>query len=78
MGVAFEIITKGGSHFSYGEEKLGQGKENAKKYLREHPEVTNEIDAKIREKVLKSAVPLELSEPENFDDAEDFEDDKES
>ena len=78
LGVAFEIITKGGSHFSYGEEKLGQGKENAKKYLREHPEVANEIDAKIREKVLKSAVPLELSEPENFDDAEDFEDDKEN
>ena len=78
LGVAFEIITKSGAHFSYGEEKLGNGKENAKKYLREHPEVANEIDVKIREKVLKSAVPLELSEPENFDDAEDFEDDKEN
>ena len=78
LGVAFEIITKSGAHFSYGEEKLGNGKENAKKYLREHPEIANEIDAKIREKVLKSAVPLEISEPENFDDAEDFEDDKES
>ncbi|MBR0060098.1 MAG: recombinase RecA [Selenomonadaceae bacterium] len=78
LGVAFEIIGKSGSHFSYGEEKLGNGKENAKQYLREHPEIANEIDGKIREKVLKSAVPLELSEPENFDDAEDFEDDKES
>ncbi len=78
LGVAFEIITKGGSYFSYGEEKLGQGKENAKKYLREHPEITNEIDAKIREKVLKSAVPVEISEPENFDDAEEFEEDREN
>lgn len=72
LGVAFDIINKGGSHFSYGEEKLGQGKENAKKYLREHPEVANEIDAKIRDKVLKSAIPLEISESESFDDAEDF------
>lgn len=78
LGVAFEIITKGGSHFSYGEEKLGQGKDNAKKYLREHPEIANEIDAKIRERVLKSTTPLEISEPENFDDAEEFEDDRES
>lgn len=78
LGVALGIIGKSGSHFSYGEEKLGNGKENAKQYLREHPKITNEIDAKIRELFLKSEKPIEVTEPENSDDTESFEEDKES
>lgn len=72
MGVYFEIIKKAGAYFSYKDEKLGQGKDNAKKYLYEHPEIVEELDGKIREAVLKLKTPLEISEPENFDDAEDF------
>ena len=71
MGVAFDIITKAGAYFSYNGDKLGQGRENAKKYMLEHPEVANEIDKKIREAVLKSIKPLETSEPETLDDTEE-------
>jgi len=76
MAVYFDIITRSGAHFSYNGEKLGQGKDNAKKYLREHPEVTDEIDKKIREAVLKSIKPIETSEPDSLDDtAENFDSD---
>lgn len=76
MAVYFDIITRSGAHFSYNGEKLGQGKDNAKKYLREHPEVTDEIDKKIREAVLKSIKPIETSEPDSLDDTvENFDSD---
>ena len=76
MAVYFDIITKSGAYFSYNGEKLGQGKENAKKYLREHPEIEDEIDKKIRDAVLKSIKPLETSEPDSLDDtAENFDSD---
>ena len=48
-GIKFDIIDKSGSWFSYEDKKLGQGKENVKAYLKEHPEVTNEIESKIQE-----------------------------
>ncbi|MRI84183.1 MAG: recombinase RecA [Nitratiruptor sp.] len=47
-GVKLEIIDKSGSWFSYKDMKLGQGRENAKKYLKEHPEVAQEIEEEIR------------------------------
>ncbi len=72
MAVYFDIITKSGAYFSYNGEKLGQGKDNAKKYIREHPEMEAEIDNKIREAVSKSIKPLETSEPENFNEEETF------
>ena len=55
-GVKLDIIDKAGSWFSYGAIKLGQGKENAKEYLKEHPEIAQEIEEKIKE-----ALGLELS-----------------
>ena len=71
MAVYFDIITKSGSYFSYNGEKLGQGKDNAKKYLHDHPELEDEINKKIREAVKQSIKPLEESEPESFDDTEE-------
>jgi recombination protein RecA len=44
-----DIIQKSGAWYSYNEERLGQGRENAKQFLKEHPEVTEEIERKIRE-----------------------------
>jgi len=44
------IIQKSGAWYSYGKEKIGQGRENAKQYLKEHPELLKEIEQKIREK----------------------------
>ena len=45
------LIKKSGSWFSYGEIKLGQGRENAKLFLEEKPELFNEIEQKVRETI---------------------------
>ena len=52
MAVEMDIIQKSGAWFSYNGEKIGQGKENAKKYLMEHPEFYEEIVTKVRESLL--------------------------
>jgi recombination protein RecA len=51
LGLEHGIVQKSGSFFSYGEERLGQGRNNAKAYLREHSEVMGEIERKIYEAV---------------------------
>jgi recombination protein RecA len=48
-GVKLDIIDKSGAWYSYGATKLGQGKENAKKTIKENPELREEIEAKIKE-----------------------------
>ena len=50
VGVKENIVQKSGAWFSYGDIRLGQGRENAKQYLKENPEVAIEIENKIREK----------------------------
>ena len=47
------IIEKSGSWFSYNGDKIGQGKENVKAYLSSHPEIADEIDRQVREKLVK-------------------------
>lgn len=49
MGVAANIVNKAGAWYSYGDSKLGQGRENAKIFLDENPEILKEIDTKVRE-----------------------------
>ncbi|HAA89551.1 MAG: Protein RecA [Thermoanaerobacterales bacterium 50_218] len=51
VGLDFGVISKSGSWFSYGEERLGQGRENAKAFLKEHPEIASEIEQKLREMI---------------------------
>ena len=48
LGVKFEIIEKSGAWFSYGDERIGQGRENAKKFLMENIDIAQEIEDKIR------------------------------
>ena len=50
VGVKEEIVQKSGAWFSYGDIRLGQGRENAKQYLKENKEVALEIENKIRAK----------------------------
>ena len=50
LGVKFDIVEKSGSWFSYEGEKLGQGRENVKEYLRNNPNLSEEILTKIRNK----------------------------
>ncbi len=49
MGVELGILTKSGSWFSYGENKIGQGRESVKNFLNDNPEFAAEIEEKIRE-----------------------------
>lgn len=51
VAVSFEIIKKAGAWFSYNDEKLGQGREKAKEYLEQNPEILEEVEAKVREKL---------------------------
>jgi recombination protein RecA len=52
MGVLHNFIEKAGSWYSYNGERIGQGKENARTYLREHPEIAQDLDTRLREKLL--------------------------
>ena len=49
LGVKFGIIDKSGAWFSYGDERIGQGRENAKKFLVENHKLAEEIESKIRD-----------------------------
>ena len=49
MAVEKDLVGKSGSWYSYGDERIGQGRENAKKYIDEHPDVRAEILGKVRE-----------------------------
>jgi len=49
LGVLHKLVEKSGAWYSYKGEKIGQGKDNAREYLREHPEIAFEIENKVRE-----------------------------
>lgn len=49
IGAELDVVDKSGAWYSYSGERLGQGRENAKIYLKEHPEISNAIEQKIRE-----------------------------
>ena len=51
LGLEHDLVTKSGSFFSYGELRLGQGRNNTKQYLAENPEIAAEIEAKVFEKL---------------------------
>ena len=59
MGVELEIVDKSGAWFSYDGNRLGQGKENAKQSLKDNPQLAEEIEGKIREKLIESQQPAE-------------------
>ncbi len=51
LGAQYDIIKKSGTWFSYGENRIGQGKENAKQFLRDNPDIADEVERRIREKL---------------------------
>jgi recombination protein RecA len=72
LGADIEVVNKSGTWYSYGEERLGQGKETARMFLKNNPSITQEIDKKIREHhgiagIKKSAIveqkPAEEKQP---------------
>jgi len=59
LATEMEIITKRGSFYNYGELRLGQGRENAKDYLRQNLDLANEIDIAVRERAVSGeALPF--------------------
>jgi recombination protein RecA len=63
LGVEEGIVAKSGAWFAYGEERLGQGREAAKDFLREHSDVRDEIEAKVRERLeIPQSLPYNLTE----------------
>jgi recombination protein RecA len=63
LGVEHKLVVKSGAWYSYGDLRLGQGRDNAKGFLRENPDLADEIEAKIREKLgLPSAAAPVLRE----------------
>ena len=75
MAVNLDIIEKAGSWFSYNGERVGQGRENVKKYLKENPDVLSEVEQKVRDnfaKAFEQSLGEELPSEED-DDEDDFE-----
>jgi len=73
IGVTLDLITKRGAFFSYGDTRLGQGRENAKQYLRENPDMASEIEAAIRRQVVPGMAAGPLGAGNNDDADEDEE-----
>lgn len=67
MGVTLDIIKKSGSWFSYGDLRIGQGRENVKRYLRDNPEISKEVEGKIKaeyEKAFLSSIEAHSADEE--------------
>jgi recombination protein RecA len=65
MGVAHKLIDKSGAWYAYNGEKIGQGKDNAREFLKAHPETAQEIEAKIREAAATTVIKPTKSAPAN-------------
>ena len=63
MAVAKDIIVKSGAWFSYNDQRIAQGRDNARQYLKDHPDVFDEIDALVRQQLTQTTVPA-VSEDE--------------
>jgi len=73
IGEKAGVITKSGSFFSYGDMRLAQGKENAKKFLKENPEIADKIEAELRAKTGTLAKELEFTSADRAEAADEME-----
>ncbi len=62
LGVKLGFIDKAGAWYSYKEERIGQGKDNVRKYLKEHPEMADEIEQRVRAELLPDLNPKDEKE----------------
>ena len=65
--VALDIIHKSGAWFSYGDQRIGQGRDNTRKYLKENPAFAAEVEALVRKEMLGGGIPLEIEHSESED-----------
>ena len=71
LGVAHKIVDKSGAWYSYNKERIGQGRDNARQYLKENPAVAAEIENKIRAALGLPAAAVEAPAPEAAEVAEE-------
>jgi recombination protein RecA len=62
LGVEHGFVEKSGAWYSYGEDRIGQGKEKVREFLKENPAMASEIEARLRAKLLKKPVVAEVEE----------------
>jgi recombination protein RecA len=72
--VELEVVDKRGSYYYYDEDMLAQGRENAKQFLREHPDVADQIEAAVREQIGLGSAPLPTGQDEDLDEVDEAED----
>ena len=77
LAVNLNIIEKAGAWFSYNGEKIGQGRENVKKYLKENPKITKEVEEKIRAN-FSQAFEKSLGDEEPVEEEDDFDEEAET
>jgi recombination protein RecA len=68
MASEHNIIEKLGAWYSYGGERIGQGRENARDLLRANPHIADEVEAKLRAKLANKPIPLEALAPDADED----------
>ena len=77
LAVQMEIVQKSGSWFSMGDERIGQGKDSVKTFLQSNPDIAEQVEAQVREKLIAGAanrVPAKAAERPVVVSAEDFDD----
>jgi recombination protein RecA len=62
LGVEHRLVTKSGTWLSYGDARLGQGRENARAFLKDHPDVMTELEEKLRGMLPALARPASAAE----------------
>ncbi len=65
MGVDAKLVEKAGAWYSYGDERIGQGKDNARGYLRDNPQVAARLEAELREKFQPADAAREAGDGED-------------
>ena len=70
LGTTLEIVTKRGAFYTYNDSRIGQGRENAKRYLSEHPEMAAEIEKAIRAQSLAPRSPMPTGKADAYDAAD--------
>ena len=68
IGEKLGIIKKSGSWFSYGEDRIGQGKDNVRKFLETHADIADEIEKKVREAAKPELLDEEIENSFELDD----------
>jgi recombination protein RecA len=71
LGVQMGVVEKRGSFYTYGEAKIGQGRENAKQYLKDNPDLAQGIEMRIRDAAQIGSAPLDFDKGEGKDQPED-------